>query len=453
MITPAPAPVIATEAPTLANGGTAGSFVLNNTSNTPSSNTPSSNAPSPANGGSSGTVLDTNGNVIKSSVNAATTNTGSTTNPTVTSAGTRATYDALGNNITSMFDTTNTQKIADQQSALIKNYQDKLDANYQGDVSGVKQAYAQEIQNQADKQAKQYAGTSTALITSGGGFLGSTGSHGGVLQNLNDTFVQQNNALLAQRDTAIQQARDAYDSKNFDLASQQLKIAQDTQATIYQHQKDQNEATLQYTSEQRTNNTYLQGIADKQASSIATMTPEEFAKVPQDQIEKIDKFYFPGYTKQLQETTQKAAAVKTATDAVDLESKIIDMRSKIPAGRSFTVNGQTYSGLKAAPAGSSADQKQTIVNQISSLFVPNANDGKAPTIPNSGGVPFVDTNGFATPQGWKAAIAVSGMNRPDFIKQFGYLLSPDSLSSYQLTPAEQKLVTAQAPVYVPPATQ
>lgn len=407
-------------------------------------------APSLDQGGNivAGTGTQQNGSYV-GGLNATSTS-GSPTDPTATSGSTRATYDALGNDISSMFNTSTIQNNSDAEAALLKSYQDKLDANFGNDTGAIKAQYDQASKQLQQTQAKQYAGESTALVTSGGGFLGNTGSHSGVLNSLNDTFEQEQQALMSKRDTALQQAQSAYDSNNFNLAKEQLDLAHQTQDDIYSRQKDQNDANLSYATEQRTQNTYLQGIADKQAASYATMTPDEFAKVPTSDIAKIDQYYYPGYTAQLQKTTQAASEVKTASDAVDLESKIIDMRSKIPTGQKFTVNGTTYTGLKSGPAVSSADQKQNTINLISSLFVPNKGDGKAPTIPGSGGVPYVDSSGFVTPEGWKTTMAASGMNRADFIKQFGYLIPSDAVSKYQLTPAEQKIITAQAPVYVPP---
>lgn len=76
--------------------------------------------------------------------------------------------------------------------------------------------------------------------------------------------------------------------------------------------------------------------------------------------------------------------------------------------------------------------------KVSTLFSPGY------TIPESGGVPYVDAEGYATPQGWKTAMSASGLTRTDFIKQFGYLITlPDGSvpTKYNLTAAEKKLIT------------
>lgn len=283
----------------------------------------------------------------------------STTNPTVTSANTRATYDALGNDISSMFNTTSIQNNSDKEAALLKSYQDKLDANFGNDTSGIKAAYDQASKVLQEQQVRRYGSQSASLVTSGGGFLGNTGSHTGVLNSLNDTFVQEQQALMSKRDIALQAARSAYDDKNFSLAKQQLDLAKQTQQDIYGRQKDQNEYQLQIAGENRAQSTFVQAQVDRIASSIASMSAQEFAKADPDQIRRIDSQYYPGYAKHLNEVTQKALAKADLKDEVSIQKDIYEMLSKIPAGRNVTIAGKTYVGLKAA-AGTVASLKGAI---------------------------------------------------------------------------------------------
>lgn len=60
----------------------------------------------------------------------------------------------------------------------------------------------------------------------------------------------------------------------------------------------------------------------------------------------------------------------------------------------------------------------------------------------------VDSNGYITPEAWNMLIKEApseGLNRSEFIKQFGYLVYRDTKngipSSYKITPAEEKLIT------------
>lgn len=98
---------------------------------------------------------------------------------------------------------------------------------------------------------------------------------------------------------------------------------------------------------------------------------------------------------------------------------------------------------RASGTGSTApktleERNQQIAGKVSTLFSPGY------SIPDSGGTPYVDSEGYATPEGWKTALSASGLTRSDFIKQFGYLISlPDGTvpSKYNLTATEKKLIS------------
>lgn len=90
-------------------------------------------------------------------------------------------------------------------------------------------------------------------------------------------------------------------------------------------------------------------------------------------------------------------------------------------------------------AGTLDERNQAVVQKVSSLFAPGF------TVPGSNGVPFIDQNGYATPEGFKTAITASGLDRSDFIKQFGYLVAPGLESKYGITPAETKIITGTTP--------
>lgn len=69
----------------------------------------------------------------------------------------------------------------------------------------------------------------------------------------------------------------------------------------------------------------------------------------------------------------------------------------------------------------------------------------------NGNIP-IDQNGFVTPEAWNLFINAApseGLNRKDFITNFGYLVYKDPEngvpSSYKLTPAEQKLISGELP--------
>lgn len=360
-----------------------------------------------------------------------------TTNPVVSGASVEADVNALGNDIKGLTTTSN------DANKLIQDRMDALERRRTEEIAQIKAEYASAAEAQGIRQGKDYAGRATGLVTSGGGFLGATQSHEGVLQNLKATFEGEKNALMAKRDAAVREAQNAYDDKQFDLARAKIAEAKDTEKELYSRQKDNADALLAASREKRAQQEFDMGITEKKATAYSIMNDAEFSKVTPAQLAEVDKAYYPGYTVAARTIAQKAEAVKTKKDAVALDSDILDMRLKIPQGQKFTLGGQTYTGLKKAEGGgreTDADFNRNILNYMrGSIFVPNA------TIIGSDGVPFMETNtetgqptGKITVEGWKEAQRISGLKREDFINEFKGMLNQDYIGNYDLTPAEIK---------------
>jgi len=380
------------------------------------------------------TVTDTMGRTGIAKFNP---NTGAAlTNPIISGTAVKNDINALGNDINTM---TNNAGLTSNNEALNKLLTDRMnqmEESYKADIGGIKTAYEEANRIQTDRQTKDYAGRATGLVTSGGGFLGTTQSHQGVLQNLSDTFTNEKNALMAKRDAALQAARDAHDSKAFDIAKEQLTLAKNTEQEIYNRQKDFAEQKLALARENRAQTEFDMGLTDKKIQAYANMSDADFAKQNPEEIALLDKNYFTGYTTNKRAIEKKAQDIKTSKDAIALDSDILDMRLKMPAGQKFSLGGQTYTGLKSASSdGGTAGERQIALQQkISQLFNPGY------TIPGSNGTPIIDNNGYATPEGWKAVIKISGMNRADFIKEYGYLISSEGIDKYGLTNPEKEII-------------
>ena len=149
----------------------------------------------------------------------------------------------------------------------------------------------------------------------------------------------------------------------------------------------------------------------------------------------MDKTYYPGYTSAKRLLEIKSRNIKTQQDQVNLDKDILTARLSMPTGKKFTLGGITYTGLKQSGSDLTVDEKKQLLGQkINTLFSPGY------TIPNSGGIPYIDNNGFVTPDGWKIVIKTSGLPRKDFIEQYGYLIPTDSIDSYNLTRPEKDLI-------------
>jgi len=292
------------------------------------------------------TVTDTMGRTGIAKFNP---NTGAAlTNPVISGTATKNDVNALGNDITTMTNSSGLTSTNEASNKLLEDRMKSLEESYKADIGGIKTSYEEANRIQTERQGRNYAGRSTGLVTSGGGFLGATQSHQGVLQNLTDTFTNEKNALMAKRDAALQAARDSYDGKAFAIAKEQLDLAKNTEQEIYNRQKDFAEQKLALARENRAQQEFDLGLTDKKVESYTALSDDEFNKLSPIQIEETDKFYYPGYTANKRAIEKKAMDIKSRKDEVSLDVDILNAISKIPAGTRVTLGGKSYVGTKPA---------------------------------------------------------------------------------------------------------
>lgn len=354
---------------------------------------------------------------------------GGSTTPTTTS-----TYQNT-NPSNPVYDSSSYRASVSALQTQIKDQQAALEKRQAEDAAAINSDYNIAKLSQEATQEKDYASRATGLVTSGGGYLGATQSQEGVLQNLKGTYETEKNALMAKKDEALRASKNAYEDKNFALSKEMLTLAKDMEDQIYKRTQDFNDNTLKIASANRAQTEFDLGIADKKIASYAAMSDLEFAKQDPTEIARLDKQYYPGYTSAARTIAKKALDVKTKKDAISLDIDILDARNKTPVGQKIVLGGQTYTGLKQETGnGTQAERDAIIQSKVSTLFSPGY------TIPGTT-TPFVDSNGYATPEGWKEAMKISNMDRETFIKQFGHNLYPDNLDNYGLTPKEKILIT------------
>ena len=321
---------------------------------------------------------------------------------------------------------------------LIRGEMELLEARRREETARIEASFKEAERIQGARQEKDFAGRATGLVTGGGGFLGTTQSHQGVLQNMRDTFENERNALMAKRDTAIREAENAYSDKRFDLAQSLINEAKATEQEIHDRQREFASDQLALSREARSQTEFDIGLADKKIESYAAMSDEEFAGVDTTQI---DQFYYPGYTAQIRAMEQNARKIETEEDARKQDIDIMNMRLKVDIGQSFPLGGVTYTGLKKPKENKPTNREldSLIRQKISTLFSPGY------TVPYTDGIPIISANGYATPEGWKSVAKevskVGGISRKDFIEDYGYLVNPGDIGSYGLSPSERKLIT------------
>ncbi len=275
-----------------------------------------------------------------------------TNNPISSSTNYRNNVGALNTEIESKYKDATLSKSQRDAERLLEAERSRMKADYEADIGGIKSAYEEAARLQGERQTKDYAGRSTGLVTSGGGFLGATQSQQGVLQNLSNDFEEEKGALMAKRDAALQSARSAFRDKSFKLATEQLKLAKDTEQELYNRQKDFADQKLTLAREARSQKEFDMGIADKKISAFALMDDEEFNSIPESEVNNIDSSYFPGYTKLARGLEQKSIEGKSIENDLKFQNSLQTLINKTPAGKTFTIGGTTYAGMKTAGTGS-----------------------------------------------------------------------------------------------------
>lgn len=360
-------------------------------------------------------------------------------NPVASSTAVRADNRAIGADLKGL------KSAYAADNAQIQGERDALAERRLTEIGGIKTEFDIAKGAQELGQGSEYASRATSLVTSGGGFLGATQSQQGVLQNLKATHETEKTALMAKREAAINAANQAYEDKDFALARELSKNAKDLQNEIYGRQKDYADQTLAITRENRAQTEFDLGVADKKIASYAMLTDAEFANVNPNEVAQLDKSYYPGYTNAARVIAKKALDVKTNKDAVALDSDILDMRLKMPAGQKFTLNGQTYTGLKQADAaggGTAQERKDAAFNKISEILSGklNTEGSQLYTIPGTKGIPYTDSQGYLTPEGWVYAVKNFGQTPKDLIDNYSHLFNPKFIDNYQLSEVEKNLI-------------
>lgn len=140
--------------------------------------------------------------------------------------------DTVKSTINSEFDSSDIESANTEIQKSIQNQRNLLAERRAAEVAAIEKSFADEKINTEKSQNREFAGRSTGLITSGGGFLGTTQSHEGVLQNLRETHRQELSALDSKKLAAIEKANNAFSDRDFQLARDALQEAKNTAKEI-----------------------------------------------------------------------------------------------------------------------------------------------------------------------------------------------------------------------------
>lgn len=176
--------------------------------------------------------------------------------PVVTSEPARDAYSSLQTKIDNLataapkFSTTYNGKKYDSAESLFDAQRQSLEKRRKDEISRISGDYGAAKSDLGNTQNKE-VGTQSMGLARMGGFDSASGQ--AVLTNLARTHIDEQEALLAKKETAILQAQQAFEDKDFALAKLQLDDAKETEKLIYDRQKDNISLTLSLKGEERAN--------------------------------------------------------------------------------------------------------------------------------------------------------------------------------------------------------
>ncbi len=231
-------------------------------------------------------------------------------------------------------------KMIDDQVKVLEQRRKDAVANIESQFEGAKT-------NLAFEQKKE-TGTTTTSLARMGGFLGPSASAQGVLINLAHTHRQEVATLEAKKADAIQQANNAIDDKQFDLAMLKVAEVKDIEKTIHQRKQDFFNDSLAATQEARQQDEFYRTKIKDDLETLATLaSADEDLELDPQKAAEIDAFYgVSGFTKQYLDVLNKAQKAADEKAQIENQKNLLELLEKIPAGQEVTFpDGTSYVGL------------------------------------------------------------------------------------------------------------
>lgn len=262
------------------------------------------------------------------------------------------------NNLSSLFgQTPDIQNFMQQsQSSVdeILKYQKELEERQKKEEERINADYERERATQERSQASETGSTNTALTTRLGGYLGSSGSATGVMNNLAASHRTEMLALSAKRDQAIQAARNAISDKQFALAKMKADEIKATTESIYQRQQDFFNNALKLQAEGRASRADQRAEEDQRVSQIkdfldgiGTIAESGLdVEVDPSKAAETDSYYgVPGFTAAYADAKNSAAQAKSQEAKLDSMKKYVDLIQSVPAGMKIPIGDETVTGI------------------------------------------------------------------------------------------------------------
>lgn len=242
------------------------------------------------------------------------------------------------------------QSASDQYLKLLDDQMKALEDRRTKEIEQINKNFDSAKVGLQDTQ-KRESGTTSAMLARAGGFLGNSGSGTGVLLTLAQNHKAELTTLEGKRASAIQEANNAIDDKQFALARMKVQEVKDIEKTIYDRKRNFFQDSLSAIQEARQQDEFYRTKIKDDLEMLGKLgAQDEKLELDPAKAAEIDAYYgTPGFTQQYLTTISKAAKAKAQKEQLEAQSSLLDLLEKIPAGEKVTFpDGTSYTGLGSA---------------------------------------------------------------------------------------------------------
>ena len=240
------------------------------------------------------------------------------------------------------------QQVENDMFKLVDDRMAELDSRLNSELSSINAQFDKAKVDQAKAQANE-TGTTAVGLQRIGGFLGTSASAIGAMNNLAENHRNDVTALEGMRASALQSARNATADQKFDLASVRIQEAKALEQEIYDRRQDFFKNMLTLNQEERTEKEFESGEIQDKLEAFASVAAEGGNLDPQT-ASQIDQFYgVEGFSTKYADAITAAKEEETAENLLSRQTKLVGLLESIPAGKTITFpDGSEYTGLGAS---------------------------------------------------------------------------------------------------------
>lgn len=238
------------------------------------------------------------------------------------------------------------KSLFEQDQANLAARMKALEERRINEEAAINAQFAEKTRRTGEAQTAE-KGTFTSTLARIGGYLGESASATGAMVNLNQQHQYQLNDLESKRASAVQEAKNAIDDKQFDLARLKSNEAKDYVKEIARSKQEFFSNAMAITQEGRQQDEYSRKAIKDKLDNLAYVSPD---KISPETKSEIDGFYgTPGFTDNYIAVTNQAANAKTQKDLMDARKATLDFLQNIPAGQKISMpDGTEFTGMGKA---------------------------------------------------------------------------------------------------------